>query len=40
VACNQFYVTLGGPERCVPLSRIDVSFDEQKQRLKLEERQV
>jgi hypothetical protein len=42
VASNQFHVTLEGPpgKEHIPLSRIDVSFDEQNQRLKLEERQI
>ena len=39
VDCTQFYVTLENPDGkgCIPLSRIEVSFDEQAQRLKLEE---
>jgi predicted HTH transcriptional regulator len=42
VDCNQFYVTLdaGTFRKSVPLARIEVSFDETAQRLKLEERQV
>jgi predicted HTH transcriptional regulator len=44
VACNQFYVTLKDPagtdKACVPLNRIEVSFDEQAQRLKLEQQPI
>jgi predicted HTH transcriptional regulator len=42
VACNQFYVTLEDPtgKGCIPLSRIEVSFDKQAQRLKLEEQPI
>jgi len=40
--CNQFYVTLdaGTFRKSVPLARIEVSFDQGAQRLKLEERPV
>ena len=39
VGCNQFYVTLedAGRKESIPLSRIQVSFDQQNQRLMLEE---
>jgi hypothetical protein len=42
VDCNQFYVTLENKDRgyrnSIPLSRIEVSFDQKNDRLKLEER--
>ena len=40
--CNQFYVTLdaGTFRKSVPLARVELSFDEEAQRLRLEERQV
>ena len=40
--CNQFHVTLdaGTFKKSVPLARIEISFDQKAQRLKLEERPV
>jgi len=40
--CNQFYVTFGAGigKKSVPLERLNISFDQKAQRLKLEERQV
>jgi len=40
--CNQFHVTLdaGTFKKSVPLTRIEISFDQKAQRLKLEERPV
>jgi len=40
--CNQFYVTLdaGTFRKSVPLARIEISFDQMAQRLKVEERPV
>jgi predicted HTH transcriptional regulator len=40
--CNQFYLTLdaGTFKRSVPLDRVNISFDQNAQRLKLEERQL
>ena len=37
--CTELYVTIGsgGPPRSIPLSRIDVSFDNNRQRLELQE---
>lgn len=39
VACNPFYATLHKPpsqQVCIPLNRVDLSFDPEKNRLKLE----
>ena len=40
VDCNQFYVTLGAGTgtKSVPLERVNISFDQKAERLKLEER--